>query len=72
MNKNRSVYISIGNEETPNKIVIGGKEIDITGATYFALELKPMESPRYVLSKGVEIKTDISFPEIETNEGKRE
>lgn len=67
MNKERSVYISIGNENTPNKVVIGGEEIDITGVTYFALELKPLERPHYVLSRGVKVATDIPFSQDEAN-----
>ena len=68
MPKNKSVYISIGNEDTPNKIVIGGKEIDATGVTYFALELTPLKKPRYVIAyHGMEIETHVPFKETQVD-----
>lgn len=50
---NKSVYISLHNEGQPAKVVIGGKEIDLSGVTYLLIEIKAAEKPRYVVGHGI-------------------
>ena len=58
------VYISIGNQEKPDEIIINGKKFEVTGVTHFSLELRPMKPPKFIIAYGASIeKSDIDFQE---------
>lgn len=53
MTKNKSIYVSLHNDNLPDKIMVNGNEIILNEYSYFAMEVKGGRI-HYVLGSGMD------------------